>query len=544
MPFTFIEIESRKNKTIPALFIFLVGFYFLGFYILAALIRGYFFLSAFVSGRGFFYFTVEEFVYILLASLAAAGLQWYFTAYAMVDRLIETMEASVPDKQDSYHQMFSNVVEEVGVATGGRNIEAVVLPTVALNAFSVSDFNGRCCIGVTEGLLARLNRAQLEAVVGHEAAHIVAGDTLIKTVSVSLFGIYGAILRGCAKSFEQSGVSGKRGGGHPLIILIYAVSLILYGICKLVSMFISRECEYRADATAVRLVRDPLSLAQALYTIGRKWRGGGMGYEYLESLFISNPNYSALDEEETVIADLFSTHPPLRKRIQALTGMVHIDEGVLEREIDKARKPRSPLQEAPPLIPETLWYAIHNGQWQGPYPAAELLQLPWLVQDTFIRKEGSQKTALLYEEREILDAAAVDGGSSTDMPCPRCRQALHRVTYEGAPVYHCALCKGYLTPQEKMPAIIMRQDQGYSDNLIRQAAKLQEMLARGRFPDKLKVIYELPCPKCAVKMMRSFYNLAYPVEVDKCMRCNLIWFDRDELELLQYLIEKVTGQIV
>ena len=174
------------------------------------------------------------------------------------------------------------------MATGGRKIEGMVIPTSAMNAFALMDFEGRSVIGVTEGLLARLTRAQLEAVVGHEAAHIVSGDCLATTVTTSLFALYSGLLKGLESVFRATRSSSRRGGGVlALLIAVYVLLWISRGMSHLARMFVSRQREYRADAIAARLTRDPLSPAEALYTIAYRWRGAGLAAEELESIFMS-----------------------------------------------------------------------------------------------------------------------------------------------------------------------------------------------------------------------------------------------------------------
>ena len=206
-------------------------------------------------------------------------------------------------------------------------MDPVVIPTMAINAFAVSDFSGRAVIGVTEGMLARLTRAQLEAVVGHEAAHIVTGDCLATTVTSSLFELYSGMLRGFEALFRGGGLGRRRyssaefrGGaqGAVFVILIYVLLMITKLLSQMVRLFISRQREYRADAIAVRLTRDPLSLAEALYAISYRWRGAGLPAQELEAIFTVNPVYSALDEQKGLWADMFSTHPPVADRIKVL----------------------------------------------------------------------------------------------------------------------------------------------------------------------------------------------------------------------------------
>ena len=115
------------------------------------------------------------------------------------------------------------------------------------------------------GLLSRLTRPQLEAVVAHEAYHVLSGDCIEATVATSLFGMYASAIEKF-QSFSEG-----RAFFSPAFILAWLLLKLSY----ILNMFISREREYRADAAAVRITRNPLALAEALHLLSRNWRGIG-----------------------------------------------------------------------------------------------------------------------------------------------------------------------------------------------------------------------------------------------------------------------------
>ena len=137
-------------------------------------------------------------------------------------------------------------------------------------------------------------------------------------------------------------------------------------LSQLVRLFISRQREYRADAIAVRLTRDPLSLAEALYAITHRWHGSGLPAQELESIFTVNPVYSALDEQEGLLAEMFSTHPPIQGRLAILLDMAHTDAETLVGEVEhKMQKPRTVAPDHRKA--STKWVVHKDGAWQGPY---------------------------------------------------------------------------------------------------------------------------------------------------------------------------------
>lgn len=557
MPFTFIDIEKKRTKEIVGLFIFLVFFYFFGAWLLTVSGKAIFTLR-FVKDATLsqaFSLSAKTILKIFGISFLVAIFHWYLTTYNNLSKIVDVLKAKPPDPDDSYHQMFKNIVEEVSVATGGRKIDSMVLPVFAMNAFAISDLKKRSVIGVTEGLLSKLNRAQIEAVVAHEAGHIVRGDTLVKTVIISLFSVFGVIHEkfkyvvtlGFYRNRVRCGYRGRNQSGFNVFLwfaslVMYLISGLLYMISKLVSMFISRKCEYRADAVAVRLVRDPLSLAQALNRISKGWRGGGLGFDSMESIFIMNPNFSQLDEKESSFAAAFSTHPPVEKRLEKLLNLGHSNLEQLEIDSKPKVKIKSydvdVVKEKPSSENGQRWLIADGADWQGPFAIAELLTLGLIRQDSFIKREGSDKVMLAYQDEDLIESLK---GPKQERKgknlCPRCFVPLHKAYYEGTSVLSCSSCKGVFVDNDKIPRILIRDDRGFSAEIARQAAVVEKR-SKEPFAANAKMKHDLKCPKCQQQMFRKFYNLAHLIEIDQCFECKATWFDTNELEILQYLVEK------
>jgi len=307
MPYSFTQIEEDKSKTIGLVFFSLIIFYFLSLWFIAVIVKSYFGYQS-LSGRGSFHFSALNFpqTFITLGFAVVIGYShWQYTTLNLITKMLGVLNAERLNPNDTYHQMLQNIVEEVSVATGGKKMEVVVIPTIAMNTFAIADFSGRAVIGVTEGILARLTRAQIEAIVGHEAAHIATGDCLATTVTTSLFELYSGLLKGFELLLSGGGRGHSsfrvRGGGAVVLILLVSILLHLTRLLsKMVRLFISRQRVYRADAIAVRLTRDPLSLAEALYAIKYHWRGNGLPAQELEAIFTVNPTFSSLDERNGI----------------------------------------------------------------------------------------------------------------------------------------------------------------------------------------------------------------------------------------------------
>ncbi len=523
MPLTFIDIEKQKSWRIGVFFLFLLIVYF----VITALFSATFLhLPRHAAPR--FWITAG------LIAVLVAGIHFWLSAYDTVNTVMRGLSAHPPDPQDAVHKILLNVMQEIHVVTGNkRKIQCMVIPSLSLNALAVADLNGEAAIGITEGLLSRLTRPQLETVVAHEAHHVLSGDCLETTVAASLFGTYAAAiekLRGSARG---------RNVISPALILAWGLLQVSY----LLNMFISREREYRADAASVRMTRNPIALAETLYLLSRSWRGAGFIGSGFEMLCIVNPQATALDETEGFWADLLSTHPPLRKRMDILLSMAHTSISDLSARLEKK------AVNAPQTTPEPHYYAMDPQQkWQGPFSIAELGAQPWLSPLTWITKGQHQSADRAWKEPLINEIFALRlserDNEASSFSCPACRQQLVTESYEGTQIYQCRFCSGVLADTGKIPRILARtgRERPCSERITSLAKTVvtENQLAYSR--QKLNAgarnaVPCLPCPKCANPMYRGFYSQAYLIEIDRCSFCGVTWFDQNELEMLQCLIE-------
>jgi len=546
MSYSFIKIEQDKSILIKWVFIGLILFYFIAAWV-AVLILKFLYATAILfwiliaaledadfnlMGDVFLLYLNHlslgkiESVLVVCFAVVSGIAHWHLTVNNLVNRLLSILGAEPINPQDSYHQMFQNIVHEVSVATGGWKIEPVVVPTIAMNAFALADYSGRTVVGITEGILARLSRVQIESIVAHEIAHIVTGDCLLKTVIVALFtfedkydrGLYGILMEAMSRSFR---------------------------------VFISRQKEYRADAIAVKLTRNPISLAEALYIIDRRWSGVEAKWTNLEAVFIVSPQRNLLDEQEGLWADIFSTHPSIKHRIEILLNLAHSDLKFLEEKfVNRRPTPKSAVPDAENSginsTSEGEWLVHHEDQWLGPYLLSQIMALDWIHPDTWVKKLGAPSISKAYEDQDIkiwLEHTAK--GERSDFECPQCHISLRKIYYEGVTPLKCPSCQGILANRRDITRILVREDIGFSQRIIKMAESLweeQKKWAARRFDFKTKPVF--PCPKCKRplnKMKKSLFE-SYPVEVDVCDYCDSIWFDKDEIEVLQYLVEKRTQE--
>jgi len=544
MAFSFIDIEQKKTRVIGFLFVFVSLFYFVTAYlVLLVLVNSCSFRTAASAAGDVFVLPSAGLTIAAVAVALFVGIaHWTISTSHVIEKISLAIGADALDEKDVYHQTYKNILEEVAVAIGGRRIEGMVISSTSLNAFALEDFNGRAVIGITEGLLARCSRAQIEAVVGHEAGHIVNGDCLSTTVTCALAEIY-------EETFARlsGGIRVARGRGSLAILLIYFVIGLMRFLSTIIRCFISREKEYRADASSVRLTRDPLSLAEALELISRGWRGAGMQGEKMQSIFIMNPDPDQLDEKEGMFADMFSTHPPIKKRIGILLNMAHMDEKTLEENL-KNFKRASPVAKAEYNLTDgsdvKKWFIFMNQQWAGPYLLGDMKTLPGLMPDLWIRCDGDKAVKHLYEDKDLLalfsDQEKGDAAKAKAGCCPHCQTSLDDVSYEGVPIQKCSYCQGLFVEDGKISRILIRQDRDFSEEALKLAEtvmKEKELFTEGLKKAKFQNTWVLTCSRCGRNMRRQFFVYSYPVEIDRCIYCGGVWFDRLELEILQYIYE-------
>ena len=138
--------------------------------------------------------------------------------------------------------------------------------------------------------------------------------------------------------------------------------------------------------------------------------------------------------------------------------------------------------------------------------------------------------------RQDIKEGPVVGPSSFN--CPKCGRPLAGAENEGTIIHKCTSCEGVLVDNDKIARIMIREERGFSERLIKIAELARRdgpKRAEAGKSDKTKSY--IKCPKCGSYMMKDYYTFCSAVEVDRCDSCKNIWFDKDELEIAQYLKE-------
>lgn len=224
------------------------------------------------------------------------------------------------------HPQLFNVVEEMKLAAGLPKMPKVyIINAEAPNAFATGNSPDNSAVAVTAGLLAQLNRDELQGVIAHEISHINNRDIRFITFAGVMIGAIVLISEIFLRGFFFTGGSSKRynnksgGGQAQIIIMIVAVVFAVLApiLARLLYFAISRKREYLADASAVRLTRYPEGLASALEKIAGSTSDLPAANKVTAPMYIINP----LKKKGMRLNDLTSTHPPISERIRILRTM-------------------------------------------------------------------------------------------------------------------------------------------------------------------------------------------------------------------------------
>ena len=256
---------------------------------------------------------------VLLTFIVSVGT--YFAGDGLV--LAASQAHEVTDQQAP---QLLNVVRELSLAAGIPAPRVYLIDDTAPNAFATGRDPSHASIAITTGLLEKLDREELQGVIGHELSHVRNLDirfTLMVAVlvgSVALladmflrFSFWGG-MSGRSRSRDSSG----GGGVQALIMLLVLLLAILAPIAaRLVQLAVSREREYLADASSVEITRNPYGLESALLKISQDKEVLEVANRATQHLYIVNP----IKAFEARAQGLFSTHPPIVDRVNRLRAL-------------------------------------------------------------------------------------------------------------------------------------------------------------------------------------------------------------------------------
>ncbi|MFO8101545.1 MAG: M48 family metallopeptidase [Dehalococcoidia bacterium] len=261
-----------------------------------------------------------------LAGLIIALVIWgimSLVAYFQGDNIFLSISRARKIERDDHPRLY-NIVEEMKIASGLPHMPDIyIIDDPALNAFATGRNPEKAAVAVTSGLLQKLNRDELQGVIGHEMAHINNRDVLLMTMCGVLLGTIVMISWYLTHMLFWGGMSGRRGGGgggqaQIILLLVGLVLMILAPIlAHMIYFAISRKREYLADASSAQYTRYPEGLASALEKIGGSTAQLKSANQALAPMYISNP----FRKKGRAASDLSSTHPPISERVRILRSM-------------------------------------------------------------------------------------------------------------------------------------------------------------------------------------------------------------------------------
>jgi heat shock protein HtpX len=242
----------------------------------------------------------------LVAFAIAAAMNFF--SYFYSDRLALAMYHAQPATREQLPRVYE-IVERLTARDHLPMPKIYVLPTDSPNAFATGRNPSHSSVAVTQGILALLSDDELEGVLAHELSHVRNRDILTSSIAATLAGAITMISR---MAFWFGGRRDREGGGAAALLMLILAPLA----AMLIQLWVSRTREFEADASGARLTNNPHALASALEKIsGISRRVPLEASPSSAHMFIIAPLLSGQS-----FANLFSTHPPVQKRIERLIG--------------------------------------------------------------------------------------------------------------------------------------------------------------------------------------------------------------------------------
>ena len=293
--------ENRRNSTLLALVVIAL-FGVLGFAIGYA-ITGYASGALGVMGLA-----------VLLGSLAAAG------SYFGGDSLVLSVSGAKEVDEAAAPQLL-NVVREMSIAANVPMPKVYVIDDTAPNAFATGRDPKHASVAITTGLLDKLDREELQGVIGHEMSHVRNFDIRFALLVGVLVGSI-ALLADFFLRFTFWGGGRRsrddRGGSSGLQAIFFVLAIVLSILApiaaRLVQLAVNRQREYLADASSVQLTRNPYGIERALAKISEDQEVLEVANRATQHMYFMNP----IKKFEQRASGLFSTHPPTIERINRL----------------------------------------------------------------------------------------------------------------------------------------------------------------------------------------------------------------------------------
>ena len=254
----------------------------------------------------------------ILYIAVAISLVMNVSSFWFSDKIAISAAGAKKADEKEYRELH-RAVENLAITAGLPKPRIYIINDPAPNAFATGRNPEHAAVAVTTGLLAQLDKTELEGVLAHELSHIGNRDILVMSAAVVLVGFI-AILSDIMLRVAFFG--GDRDKNiHPLILVAGIVVIILGPIAaQLIQLAVSRKREFLADASGALLTRYPEGLASALEKISSYQQPMKRASTATAHMFISNP-FGKKGSAAKFVSGMFATHPPAQVRIAALRGL-------------------------------------------------------------------------------------------------------------------------------------------------------------------------------------------------------------------------------
>ena len=296
------DIKSNKIKTGFIVSLFIIVIALIVYYVSMAFDLGY--------------------MSIVIAMIFSIGSAW--ASYYYSDRIVLSINKAKPATQEQY-QKLNNILDGLMISSGLENRPKLyVVDDPQPNAFATGRNPQNSVICVTTGLLEKLDYYELEGVIAHELSHIKTYDIRLSAVISVMVGFMVILTDWVSRAlfWGRGRDNDDNNNGNPILMLIGLISLLLAPIFgQLMQLALSRRREFLADASAVELTRNPDGMISALQKLDSDPNELRTANNSTAHMYIVSPFKSNLKNGRKKKTSLFSTHPSIDDRIEAIKNL-------------------------------------------------------------------------------------------------------------------------------------------------------------------------------------------------------------------------------
>jgi heat shock protein HtpX len=310
----YTHIQSNKRRSV----VLLIGLFFLVYVMVFAGALLAEALTAYDNQPLDYRIRAAEFDFIKALPFATVGtIIWILIAYKFHQRMIDAVTGAHEVSRTEESRLY-NLLENLCILRGITMPKLRVADDEALNAFATGLNDKQYSITVTRGLINALNDSEIESVLGHELTHIRNGDVRMLVIAVVIAGVISFFGELVFRIFFQNVFWGggrrssggdKKGGAGLAIVIALAIVALVWILSIVIRFALSRQREYLADSGSVELTKNPDAMISALRKIEGRGEIPGANSAVME-MCIDNPREG--------FSNIFDTHPPVDKRVDAL----------------------------------------------------------------------------------------------------------------------------------------------------------------------------------------------------------------------------------